>query len=537
MSGEDVKRAISHYDKNGLAEKAKKLVDAQISGLNTMGRFSRIIKSMYINIEEKLAFLAKEAKQERIKKLAILADELRIIEKEKLERINEEAAATYDRNIFTINKEIYTIFKAKCIEESHTIKESIVKDEKRIAYVESAKEARVARAAKIAEEAKKIEALRRAGEGRITGGAKHMELLQFKKNELIRRAEAVQLAEKARLAEIARFEETLRVAEGARIAEKARFAEEAQLGEKARLAEENRLAEEANLVQAVKAAEEANLVQAVKAAEEANLVQAVKAAEEARIMGVATLIKEERLRKEKANIYDAIVLCGGKCGGTALSLALKESGYSTAHFHSHIHRGMVKSNIEITPTFTLYNAINNIPTSHLIYIIDSYRTPIERKISAFFQNISITIPDYKTLSVEDLIVIFNQKYLSEIEEYHPMDAIMTHYNVPIFKEFDFAKSYNIARNDNLVFIKILFKDIKKWDAILAGIMDKPIVLQEKNINNNPLYKAFLKIYRVDRSYLQTTLQQDTTFTIYNTKEEQKEYIDRWMDRSYITFVS
>jgi hypothetical protein len=440
--------AISQYDKNRLAEKAKKLVERQIDA----GRFSHI------------------AEETRLTEIIMIAERARMNIKERIADI------------------------------SRTEENARLAVEKRIAEI-----ARIAEEGRIVEEAKLVKIAKEAEKARCVEIARVVRInMRERIANIVRTAGNARLAVEARLAEIAR------------VAEESRIVEEAHLAEIARVAEEDRIAEEANLVKIAKEAEEARRVE---------------------IARIAQLMKEERLSKEKANIYDAIVLCGGKCGGTALTLALKESGYSTAHFHKNNVKGLIPSNIEITPTFTLYDAINNIPKSHLIYIVDSYRTPIERKISSFFQNISLTTPNYQTLSVEDLILIFNQEYLSTLEEYHPIDDIMKHCDVPTFTEFDFAKSYNIARKDNLVFIKILFKDVKKWGAILADIMDKSIVIQEKNINTNSLYKAFLKIYRVDRSYLQTTLQRDTMFKIYNTKEEQKEYIDRWMNRSYITFAS
>ena len=53
-------------------------------------------------------------------------------------------------------------------------------------------------------------------------------------------------------------------------------------------------------------------------------------------------------------------------------------------------------------------------TKKEIYIIDSYRTPIERKISSFFQNV---LSD----STQNIIDNFNKDYLFYIEEYHSIN--------------------------------------------------------------------------------------------------------------------
>ena len=65
--------------------------------------------------------------------------------------------------------------------------------------------------------------------------------------------------------------------------------------------------------------------------------------------------------------------------------------------------------------YHIYNNIHDLikvsSKNKKLYFIDSYRLPIDRKISSFFQNIHKNIPDYNTKSVKDIIKIFNEKYL------------------------------------------------------------------------------------------------------------------------------
>ena len=81
------------------------------------------------------------------------------------------------------------------------------------------------------------------------------------------------------------------------------------------------------------------------------------------------------------NKFDIFICCGGKCGGTTLAYTFHQNGYKTTHLHSSKHLGNFKSNIDVNHTFDIINASKQ---QGPIYIIDSYRTPIERKISCFF---------------------------------------------------------------------------------------------------------------------------------------------------------
>ena len=79
--------------------------------------------------------------------------------------------------------------------------------------------------------------------------------------------------------------------------------------------------------------------------------------------------------------FDVFICCGGKCGGTTLAYTFHQNGYKTTHLHSSRHLGNFKSTIDVNHTFDIINASKQ---KGPIYIIDSYRTPIERKISCFF---------------------------------------------------------------------------------------------------------------------------------------------------------
>jgi 3'-phosphoadenosine 5'-phosphosulfate sulfotransferase (PAPS reductase)/FAD synthetase len=185
---------------------------------------------------------------------------------------------------------------------------------------------------------------------------------------------------------------------------------------------------------------------------------------------------------------------------------------------------------------SIFDVIDNSCKNKKIYIIDCYRTPIERKISSFFQNIKqVHIPNYANLTLNQIITFFNDKLVNSLEEYHSINEVMNHYNIPLWDKFDTNKGYNLIEKDNKVFIKILFNDIEKWDKLLSNILGKKITIFNDNLSENKntyeLYKQFKNNYKVPKSYINNVLSNDKHFKIYNTENEQNIYIKKWLNNS------
>ena len=235
----------------------------------------------------------------------------------------------------------------------------------------------------------------------------------------------------------------------------------------------------------------------------------------------------------KKNNSDMIfVYCGGKCGSSTLQKTFINNNYNSIHVHSNSY---YQNNLKNTDT--IFDVIDNSCKKYnKVYMIDSYRTPIERKISSFFQNITIHLPNYNDLTIDNIIDFFNVNFIDHIEEYHSIDEVLQYYGMPLFTEFNFEQRYNIIEKDNKIFIKLLFKDIQKWNIILSKIFQKNIIMHSDNLTKdksiNNLYEEFQKKYKIPRSYIENILKNDNNFKIYNTKCEQEEYINRWLELSY-----
>ena len=106
------------------------------------------------------------------------------------------------------------------------------------------------------------------------------------------------------------------------------------------------------------------------------------------------------------------ILCGGKCGGSTLRNSINVN-VNCAHFHGNNTIGLKNVYESLKYHFDnklidVYNMIDyNKDFHNNLYVIDCYRYPIERSISAFFQNISLLVPNFSKISIENLINIFN----------------------------------------------------------------------------------------------------------------------------------
>jgi hypothetical protein len=230
--------------------------------------------------------------------------------------------------------------------------------------------------------------------------------------------------------------------------------------------------------------------------------------------------------------FDVIIFCGGKCGGTTLATTFKNNNFDVAHLHSSKVKGNFISNFDINNTFKI---IDNNSINKTIYLIDVYRTPIERKISAFFQNIMITIPSYKDKTINELIDYFNKNLLFTIAENHSINELFDHYDIQKWDTFNFKKGYNRVEHKNKVFIKLLYSNINSWQEQLTEIMGRKIVIYSKNKSSDKdyykIYRNFLSNYKVPKKYLDH-LRNEKEFQLYNTITEQETYLKEWDKKSF-----
>jgi hypothetical protein len=242
----------------------------------------------------------------------------------------------------------------------------------------------------------------------------------------------------------------------------------------------------------------------------------------------------EKNRKYKLNRnlnFNVYVYCSGKSGSMTLYQTFLKNGFYPLHVHGfsyfleHVPESVLNPN--------LFNVIEqSMENNEQIYIIDSYRTPVERKISSFFQNYHGNMSDSKE-NIESVFQQLDDKIV-DLENYDAINEIMSYFKLPLFSVFDFNKRYNLLQHKNITFIKLLFSDIKHWDTILSEIFGKKIVLESENFSDDKQYKHLYNI--VKESYhipacMINNVKESKSFQMYNTKEDQTKYLEFWSKRT------
>ena len=232
--------------------------------------------------------------------------------------------------------------------------------------------------------------------------------------------------------------------------------------------------------------------------------------------------------------YEVFVCCGGKCGGTTLANTFHINGYKTVHVHSSKHLGNFKSNIDLSND-NIFKVIDHNKEKQQIYIIDSYRTPIERKISCFFQKIHTYVPNYNDVSISYLIDYFNKNILdSSVGSHHSINEFLSYYNVNSIKKFNYKKKYVKREKNNIIFIKVLFSDISEWGTILSHAFGKEIKIHNANLTSEKLvadiYKTFKEKYKLPKYFLKK-IKADKELNTYLQPHQVKKYIKYWHEKS------
>lgn len=226
--------------------------------------------------------------------------------------------------------------------------------------------------------------------------------------------------------------------------------------------------------------------------------------------------------------YSTIVYSGGKTASTSLYESFLRNGYKSIHVHSEEEYRLTHKQIaNFIPNLSSFIELQRL---NKVFIIDSYRTPIERKISSFFENITKYLgKNYMGLDVKILVYYFNKFMLNTLENYHPLDI---EFNVFENKEFNFKKKYALNVINNKIYLKLRFKDIAEWPNILTPFLEKTIKISHliNGDSEHPGYKLFKSIYKLPTSYL-NVLENDKYLHKYNTPSEVEEYLKMWSEKS------
>ncbi len=223
-----------------------------------------------------------------------------------------------------------------------------------------------------------------------------------------------------------------------------------------------------------------------------------------------------------------------KVGSTTLVTSLRVSlgkTYNTIHIHDEI-------------MLSVLTGINNVKINDIIhflsnqgknvYVIDVYRTPIERKMSEYFEKISPyhfnnSADNISKYSIKRISDRFN-KIFPHIEK---GDHYFEKYDILEPIQFDFDKKYSIQTLNNVTYIKLRLCDSKLWSSILSNIFRSDIVIiddhktEDKSIGQ--LYSEFKNKYRLPSNYFDI-IKNDKYLNFYYNESEKNNYLRIWENR-------
>jgi len=240
------------------------------------------------------------------------------------------------------------------------------------------------------------------------------------------------------------------------------------------------------------------------------------------------------VEKNKTLIF---VYCPPKVGSTTVvsSLRLSASNKVTViHLHNDV---MLKVLFNVTNT-TVNEIIHfNRFLGKKVYVIDIYRTPIEHKMSSFFENIdtfhfNTSIENLKTYSIDRVIKRFNYLFPHLVTG----DYYRETYHIPTQQHtsFDFENKYLLTQHNGIIYIKLRLKDSHAWRDIFKKILQMDIYIvsdyETDNKNIKEVYKKFKTNYKIPKNFIDI-IKNSPQFLFYNDINERNEYLKTWEDKS------
>ena len=248
------------------------------------------------------------------------------------------------------------------------------------------------------------------------------------------------------------------------------------------------------------------------------------------------------------NLYrDIIVLfCPKKVGSTSIVSSIRLSA-SNKFIVYHTHDNIIFKQNEKIKSFTVQDVIKNTivfnkknNSQRKIYLIDIFRTPIERKISEYFEDISKHFNTEESNILNIPLPIINKRfnnifpYLSNVDYYSQL------YSTPKFNNFDFDRKYLIYESNGVTYIKLRLLDSNLWGTILTNILGTEITMikdyETTNKEIGQLYNKFKSDYLIPYNFF-INIKNDPELTFYLTKDEKDIYIQNWANKTIGLYTS
>lgn len=229
-----------------------------------------------------------------------------------------------------------------------------------------------------------------------------------------------------------------------------------------------------------------------------------------------------------------------KVGSTTLVTSLRVSlgkSYNIIHIHDEVMLSVLTgiTNVKINDMIHfLSNKGKN------VYVIDVYRTPIERKMSEYFEKLS---PYHFNNSEENVSKYSMRRIIDRFNKLFPHlengDHYFEQYNIDEPISFDFDKKYSLQIINNINYIKLRLCDSELWASILSNILRTDIIIiydyKTENKGIGELYKRFKNEYKLPINYLEL-IKNCKYFNFYYNELERNNYLTLWSQKLDVNFT-
>jgi hypothetical protein len=170
-----------------------------------------------------------------------------------------------------------------------------------------------------------------------------------------------------------------------------------------------------------------------------------------------------------------------------------------------------------------------------VFVIDIYRSPIERKISTFFEKIG----SYHFNNYDNIVNNYNViRVINRFNKIFPHIGLGDHfidkYNICVPKQFDYLNKYLLVNENGINYIKLRLKDAHCWGPILSKIFNIRIcIVKDYESSNKPiknLYNIFKSEYKIPKNLLED-LMNCKYLTYFYSSEEKMQYYNEWISKS------
>lgn len=170
-----------------------------------------------------------------------------------------------------------------------------------------------------------------------------------------------------------------------------------------------------------------------------------------------------------------------------------------------------------------------------VYVINIYRSPIERRISSFFEKIG----SYHFNTTDQIVNTYNiDKVINRFNNIFPYidigDHFMDKYNVIKPNNFNIQQKYLLVKENNITYITLRLKDSNQWGPILTNIFGFNIrIIKDYESANKPvknIYNLFKRTYKIPINFLDE-IKTCKYLNYYYSPSEIIEYYNEWHNKS------